>query len=99
MTTPLPDPADRAPNELADQAAELGNKVTAGIVELASTAAVQGTASGISWAADYIETVISEVGIVGDALAILLIIRDQLRLSAIRITTEPPTKEPDAPST
>jgi hypothetical protein len=88
MTNP-----DLPEDELLDAANALGGQLVSGVLDIARAAVKSGCAQGIEFSANYADAMIREAGIIGDAAAILIILRDNLRLAALRLTTEDP---PDA---
>ncbi len=85
---------DKNPEELS----VLAGQLTEGILALVRQAKTEGIADGLELAAKYIDGAIMQARIIGDALAILLIIRDQIRLLAVETTTTltEQTEEPHA---
>lgn len=82
---------------LPDELFSMAGQLAGSIVSMVHMAKAEGTAEGLELAAQYIDATITEAGIIGDALAILLIIRDQLRLMATHTSTSL-TEDDDAPS-
>lgn len=84
--------------DIPDELFAMAGQLTGSFIAMVHLAKTDGIAEGLDTAAAYIDATITEARVIGDSLAILLIIRDQLRLMAQQTTTPLTEESPDADS-